>query len=974
MSGFITQDLGNAALAAPGQNAPTSAYPSSVWDYTPWMEDTTRLARSIGDSQAAYGTIDEYGRQVGAPEPAMPAAEAQAKYGIPGELDFPNDIPESVAADRYQAKREELARQDAASRSSAGLLTRLGAGLATTAADPLNIAAAFVPGVEEARVMGVLARAGIEGTAGRLAARAITGDINATLGQIPLTGLRYGLAQQEGEDYSATNAMADLLMGGAFGAGLHTAIGGVADLIGRAWRESPASVLADDDPNAREDLARAAVAQAAQGQPVNLAPVLDTTATRSGFAARLAARGDTGEGNYAAYTPQGMRVELRPEVVDAGDLTASNLDTGEINPAYPPERQPRDRTSAASQAQIMEMASRLEPERLGPSPEVSTGAPIADSNGIIESGNGRILALRRVYSDPALTDQAAAYRAFLEARGHDLTGMQAPILIGRRVTELTPEQTADFVRAANERATLGMSAAEQARADATRAGKAIGDYQRAPLSSSANKKFVAGFMAQIPAEERGPMVLANGDLSTAGETRIRSALLAHAYGDALGPTLEKMLNGDVEHMKAVAGALADAAGMWSRLRAAVAAGEIPASLDITPAIGEAVQLLDRAKSSGTPIADLLAQSDMIGGPSPAARGLLALMFKDERMRVSVARKDIAAMLDRYVQQALEAKPGPGLFGEAETSPADVLRTVMAGDARGETAATGLETAPQELHPDRPRPLEDVKGDKGEYVTAEGSPNLGAINETIAKAIGEDAGPIRLTERAETHIAERQQQLDAHGYASPLDLVRDVAANFDEIWRAGGNSLMLVKRVQTAGKDYAPSLYVLLQPASDGHAWEVQSGGVFRAAYPEGAGRELLWQGERTAQTGTGDQVPLATSPGEQAGPEERHSAGRQSETDIGAREAGAKPEPENDARQAGLFGEEAPAPLAKPPPELTAEIDRLEAELQERLSADTLDPEAETELARIAEDDAKQQSVLSGIAQAATCLLGGLGA
>ena len=57
----------------------------------------------------------------------------------------------------------------------------------------------------------------------------------------------------------------------------------------------------------------------------------------------------------------------------------------------------------------------------------------------------------------------------------------------------------------------------------------------------------------------------------------------------------------------------------------------------------------------------------------------------------------------------------------------------------------------------------------------------------------------------------------------------------------------------------------------------------RGAHPGHGRSKRPWQGERTTQTGTGSQVPLATPPGCDHKPEPRghHSAGRQGDGDIG---------------------------------------------------------------------------------------------
>ena len=576
MTGLYSEPIGNVAQQA----QESEAYPASVWDSEEPFGASKQLLRGIGNAQARFGTVDEYGRQITPPEPSAEADVLNQKYGIDGHLKFDNPLPESVAQEMYQAKRDELARADAAARSNAGRLTRLGAGLVTGAYDPLNLAAAFMPGIGEARTMGWLARAGLDssGILARTGARALAGGINAGAAQTPLVALRYGLSQQEQADYSASDAMADILMGSVLGGGLHTAIGGVGDVVGSRFGRSAMASLVERDPGLREATMRAAVAAVADDKPVNLAPVLDSTDLRSAYADRLTARGDTSPGNYAAYTPTGQRVELRPEIAELGDLTASNNPDGTINPAFPHEAgtQPRDRTSAASQAQIAELASRLEPERLGPSPEAAMGAPIVNGDGVVESGNGRVLALNKVYSDPGLTNQRAAYRAFLEAQGHDLAGVNNPVLIGRRVSDLAPDQQLAFVRGANERATLGLNTAEQARIDA-----------------------------------------------------------------------------------------------------------------------------DRARQTNVPLADLLAQMDMLNRPSPAAEAFLRLMFRDDAMRQPVARTKLAQMLDRYVDQAMEARPGPGLFDEPETTLADIMRAIGINDAKMEGLASALDARPEPLPPEAP---------------------------------------------------------------------------------------------------------------------------------------------------------------------------------------------------------------------------------------------------------------------------------
>jgi hypothetical protein len=318
------------------------------------------------------------------------------------------------------------------------------------------------------------------------------------------------------------------------------------------------------------------------------------------------------------------------------------------------------------------------------------------------------------------------------------------------VTPLDASQAQAFAKEANERSTLAMTGAEQARADASRAGAAIGSYQPGPLTSSANRDFVRGFMAQVPTEERGGMVLADGRLSADGERRIRSALLANSYGDALGPTLERMLNGDVDGMKSVAGALSDVSGSWSALRQAAADGTIPPELDITPAIGEAVQLLDRARQMGRPVSELLAQTDLEAAPpSDAAAALLRLMFTDDAMRRPVSRQKLAELLDRYVQQAMEAQPGEDMFGTPPTGPGDVLRAIGKGAEPFEQAALAL----RDLADAASRPVEHPEDAPAADANADAMARAPTVPPEITAALAEaEKAAQDMRARVDTEVA------------------------------------------------------------------------------------------------------------------------------------------------------------------------------------------------------------------------------
>lgn len=636
--------------------------------------------------------------------PTLEPDAANEKYGIPGLLKFDRPVTEQAAEALKRDREAEMQRQAVIARRPDNLATSaLGRGIVsfgTAMLDPVNIGLALVPFVGEARMAALL------GTTSMTMARGAAGAVGGAGGMLLAEPVEYALSRSEFNDRSMTDTLAAVAFGGLLGGGLHVLGGAIGDAA-RGRRSTPVERAIGEAPTpVREGALQGAVAAVAEGRPVGVAPLFDLpTATTY---RRVA--GEAAEGSYAAFTPGGIRIEARPEVVDLSSLMPSHMADGSVNPLYPHAEglQPRDRSTAGSQDQIQSIAANLQPERLGPSPEAGAGAPIVDGRGIVESGNGRVAALERVYGTPELAHRAQAYRAYLEAQGHDLTGIERPVLVGRRVSDLSPEEAAAFAKGANERPNLAMGAAEQARADADRAGRAIDQLQPGQLTSGQNRDFTRAFLAQLPAEERGSLVLADGTLSPAGEQRMRQAILAHAYGDAFGPLLERMLTGQADNLKGIAGALADSAGGWGRMRAAAARGDIPRDLDITAALGEAVQLLERGRREGKSVAELLAQADAFTTPpGPATMALLRLMHRDEAMARAIGREPLAELLDRYSSQAMQVDPRPDLFGAQPAGPADLLRAAT----RDTDPATATAKAMDDLARAPRANAEDVQASK-----------------------------------------------------------------------------------------------------------------------------------------------------------------------------------------------------------------------------------------------------------------------
>jgi len=582
----------------------------------------------------------------------------QWKSENPGsDLVFPTE-EDFVKASEGEA-REARAGAEALARRSTGLGSTVGGvvgSIAGAITDPLNL---LSMGFGASASAGVIRTALTEAAVGGLSEAVIQG---ATLER----------KQRIDPSFGADDALGEVAAAAAGGAILGGGLKGLASLWHRAktgeWPrhiKDAGNVLAREAaiPESRfqrsmagENAHRAALEKAVdditRSRPVELPPE-----------AFLQSNARPGR----IYDADGNSVGVRYEVVDADSLITSNRDDLSINPDFPQELQPRDRSRAMSQDQIAGIAANLQPERLGFSTDAGTGAPVVGLDGLVESGNGRVLALRRAYQNGGAP--AESYRNFLRAQNFDLDGINNPVLIARRVTDL--EDRVGFVTAANRSTAMRLGAAEQALADARMIDTAMLDsLADGDIGAAGNASFTRGFMARLPRAEQGNLIDRNGILSQEGNRRITAALMGRAYGEPalLGRALEDSDN----NIKAIGGALSDSAGPWARMRDAVARGEIPAGMDITDDLVKAVQLVMRARDEGRAVSDLVNQAEMFGGPGEMAKIMARAMFSDAEMKRPVGRARLAAFLRDFADEARKNDAGPRLIGDPLSAP-DILK-------------------------------------------------------------------------------------------------------------------------------------------------------------------------------------------------------------------------------------------------------------------------------------------------------------
>ena len=370
----------------------------------------------------------------------------------------------------------------------------------------------------------------------------------------------------------------------------------------------------------------------------------------------------------SAITPSGREVPVVYALVEADDLITSQRDEGGANPAYPAELQPRDRSRGTSEVQINQIAQNLDPRLLDNNVSATDGAPIISEDGVVESGNGRVLGIRRAYHQNLPTAQG--YRDYLGSQGYlDLAAgqrMRNPVLVRIRQGQLEQGERTAFTREANERTTLAMSSTEQAMADATALSPTtIGLYRGGEITEAGNRDFVRSFMQSVVSpNEQGRMVTPDGELSQEAIRRVQAALLARAFGDP--DLVGALVKSTDNNIKAIGGAMMDVAGLWSQMRAEAKEGTIAPDVDVTPYLLEAIRLVQRARNEGRPLAEYVVQTDIFSGDTlvPEAEMLLRLMFRNNVSWTQPAgREKLAEALRFFATEARKTAPGIDLLGE-----------------------------------------------------------------------------------------------------------------------------------------------------------------------------------------------------------------------------------------------------------------------------------------------------------------------
>lgn len=375
-----------------------------------------------------------------------------------------------------------------------------------------------------------------------------------------------------------------------------------------------------------------------------------------------------------------MEIDVEPELVELGDLRASDAKD------YPANRQPRDRTSKRSEAQITELLPKFDPQRLGDSPTTDQGAPIIgpEAENYVESGNGRVMLLRRAYDNP---ETAEKYKSYLASQGYDVSQMKQPVLVRRRRTQLDDAGLSKFVEDSNKSSLMAQNETELAAQDARRLTPEIVDlYRGGSMQAGANSEFRRAVMRDVIGSETEAAGLRDkdGNLSQAGENRVRAALFQYGYNDL--NAVENFFTSSDPELKSIGDVMQDLAPNYASARANLQKNSIDSKYDIAKNITDALAIIRKARDRGERISDQLNQMQLIGDSDvdPVTERIVRGLFNKDLSRVA-SKKAMDTFLRGYADKVRNYDPNQSdVFGDATLpEPTQILDSLLAArDAKG----------------------------------------------------------------------------------------------------------------------------------------------------------------------------------------------------------------------------------------------------------------------------------------------------
>jgi hypothetical protein len=486
-------------------------------------------------------------------------------------------------------------------------------------------------------------------------------------------------------------------------------------------------------------------------------------------------------------TAKGTKVMTGFTVIEAARLITSNdPETGNTNPDYPAELQPRDRKRETSRAWVIKTAADLDPDQLGKTRRADTGAPIIGRDRVVESGNGRCMAILLAYKKGTadeyrqwLTDEAESFGI----KPDRVKAMRHPVLVRIRTSEIDRKA---FTVEANQDDKLSMTATEKAKADADRLDDSMIALmtENGDLAAQENIPFLAAFLRSLGDAEAAQYSTSEGKPTASLIARVQAAIFAKAYDD------ERLLELTADVAKPEIANIVKALNHAAPEFIQAAALDPNAAKDATGKLIDGVEkslnakaveallgaagVIRQAKEAGQTVDEFVKQSGLFGDIDPDVAAMAVFISKNNRSaaRMGAAFKAMAVFIKAEILKGQTTD----MFGDSQPIAfADIVAAANRELERvyGEgTQTIGLFDKPvtPEPEPDpepapAPAPQESehiaflrtvVAGDKDQA-------GLNSLLDEIDSAIsalsksGELAGDVEaLANEAITHWAKREE--------------------------------------------------------------------------------------------------------------------------------------------------------------------------------------------------------------------------
>lgn len=383
-------------------------------------------------------------------------------------------------------------------------------------------------------------------------------------------------------------------------------------------------------------------------------------------------------------TAKGTKVSTKFAVVEVSDLIVSHDEQGGENPLYPQVLQPRDRGRASSQAWVHKTSNDLDPDMLGRTRRADTGAPIVGPDGIVESGNGRTMAIRTAYRQGRADDYLEWLLEEASTFGLNpakIKAMREPVLVRVRTSEV---DRAAFAVEANQDDKLAMTATEKARSDARRLTPALMERFKpggnGDLLAASNRDFLRGFLESLGDAEAAQYVTSKGQPTGPLIARVQAAIFAKAYEDErllelMADTAKPEIQNIITALNAAAPDFIKAKNV-SKAGATEAAEKLADGIELSldqqsvKAVIDATNVVRAAREADMPVSDYVAQMGLFGDVPADVAALAVFIAQNNRSskRMATAFKAIA----EFVNQEMERGQNFDMFGERTVDMVQVI--------------------------------------------------------------------------------------------------------------------------------------------------------------------------------------------------------------------------------------------------------------------------------------------------------------